>query len=302
MTDAVAGTQVTTPRARPRFLRWPLIRILLAILFVMAPFVLLQLALHKLPIDRSLKQIWPAVVSTACCYFMYRAYVRVVEQRAPSEFAGKYGARETGLGFIGGALLFCATLGALYVAGAYRVTAIASWTVMITPFFTMVVIGFLEEILFRGIIFRILQNWLGSWIALALSVVFFVLAHMGNEGATLIGMASVAAAGMLLSAAYMATQRLWLGIGIHIGWNFTQGGLFSVPVSGHPAQGMIQGALSGPTWLTGGVFGVEGSIFAVVTVLAGGIALLRYVAKHQVIAPAWRVAKVNQALDATVTG
>lgn len=301
MTDAVAGAQVVTKSGRPRFLQWPLIRILIAIFFVMVPFVLLQVILQKLPIDKSLKQIWPALLSVACCYVMYRVYVRVIERRTASEFAGNFAARESGLGFIAGALLFSATLGALYVAGAYRVTAIAAWTVMVAPFFTMIVVGFLEEILFRGIIFRILQNWLGSWIALALSVVFFVLAHMGNEGATLIGLAAVAAAGLLLSAAYMVTQRLWLSIGIHVGWNFTQGGLFSVPVSGHPAQGMIQGALSGPTWLTGGAFGVEGSVFAVVTVLAGAVALLTYVAKHQVIAPAWRAPKINQALDAPVT-
>lgn len=125
MTDAVADTQVATPRARPRFLQWPLMRVLLAILFVAVPFVLLQVVLHKLPIDKSLKQIWPALLSVACCYFMYRVYVRVVEQRTASEFAGNFAARETGLGFIGGALLFGATLGALYVAGAYRVTAIA---------------------------------------------------------------------------------------------------------------------------------------------------------------------------------
>lgn len=302
MTDAVAGAQVVTKSGRPRFLQWPLIRILIAIFFVMVPFVLLQVILQKLPIDKSSKQIWPALLSVACCYVMYRVYVRVIEQRTASEFAGNFAARESGLGFIAGALLFSATLGALYVAGAYRVTAIAAWTVMVAPFFTMIVVGFLEEILFRGIIFRILQNWLGSWIALALSVVFFVLAHMGNEGATLIGLAAVAAAGLLLSAAYMVTQRLWLSIGIHVGWNFTQGGLFSVPVSGHPAQGMIQGALSGPTWLTGGAFGVEGSVFAVVTVLAGAVALLTYVAKHKVIAPAWRAPKVNQPPDVPVTG
>lgn len=302
MTDAATGAQVVTNRGRPRFLQWPLIRILIAICFVMVPFVLLQVFLQKLPIDKSLKQIWPALLSVACCYGMYRVYVRVVEQRTASEFAGRYAARETSLGFIGGALLFSATLGALYAAGAYRVTAITTWTVMIAPLLSMVVVGFLEEILFRGIIFRILQNWLGSWIALALSVLLFVLAHMGNDGATLIGLASVAVAGLLLSAAYMATQRLWLSIGIHVGWNFTQGGLFSVPVSGHPAQGMIQGALSGPTWLTGGVFGVEGSIFAVVVVLAGAVALLTYVPKHLVIAPAWRARKVNQTLDVPVTG
>jgi hypothetical protein len=109
-------------------------------------------------------------------------------------------------------------------------------------------------ILFRGILFRILQDWRGNWIALLLSVIVFTLAHAPNEGVTYIALALVAAAGLLLSVASMLTRRLWLGIGIHIGWNFTQGGLFSAPVSGHPAKGMIQGALSGPNWLTGGAF------------------------------------------------
>lgn len=302
MTDAAADTQVVITRGRPRFLQWPLMRMLLAILFVMVPFVLLQFILMKLPIDKSLKQVWPALLSAACCYLMYRVYVRVIEQRAASEFAGRYAFRETGLGMIGGAFLFCATLGGIYLAGAYRLTAIAPWTVIISPFFSMIVIGFLEEILFRGIVFRILQNWLGSWIALLISVVLFALAHAGNVGATWIAMAAVAAAGLLLSAAYMATQRLWVSIGIHIGWNFTQGGLFSVPVSGHPASGMIQGALSGPGWLSGGAFGVEGSVLTVIAMLAASAVLLRYVAQHQVVAPAWRAPKGNPTLNVPVSG
>lgn len=289
MTDAVADAQIAPTRERPRFLKWSLIRVLLAICFVMVPFVLLQVILQKLPIDKSLKQIWPALLSAACCYYMYRLYVGVIEQRPVTEFAGSYAVRETGLGMAGGALLFCTALGALYLVGAYRVAAIVSWSVMIKPFFTMIVVGFLEEILFRGIVFRILQNRVGSWIALLLSIVIFTLAHMGNDGATAIGLACVAAAGLLLSAAYMLTQRLWLGIGFHIGWNFTQGGVFSVPVSGHPGEGMIQGVLTGPNWLTGGAFGVEGSALALAAVLTAGIALLAYVVKlRHIVAPSWR--------------
>lgn len=290
--DAVAGTPVVTKSGRPRLLQWPLIRIVIAIFFVMVPFVILQIVLQKLPIDKSFMQVWPALLSAACCYFMYRAYVRTIEQRPPTELAGSYVVRETGLGIAGGALLFCAALGALYLAGAYRIDTVVSWSVMIKPFFTMVVVGFLEEFLFRGIVFRILQNWLGSWIALLLSVVVFALAHMGNQGATALALGCVAAAGLLLSAAYMLTQRLWLGIGFHIGWNFTQGGLFSVPVSGHPGKGMIQGVLTGPDWLTGGAFGVEGSALALAAVLAAGLALLAYVVKQrQIVAPSWRASK-----------
>jgi membrane protease YdiL (CAAX protease family) len=287
MIDA-APANLLVDGAGPRWLRWPLVRMLIATCFVMIPFILLQVVLQKLPIDGSVKKVWPSLLSAACCYGMYWLYVRKIERRPVEELAGKYAIREVGSGMVGGALLFCATLGALYLAGAYRVTAIAPWTVMIGPFFGMLVVGLLEEILFRGILFRIFQGWLGTRLAVLLSVVIFALAHAPNQGVTAIALASVAGAGLLLCAAYMLTGRLWLGIGIHVGWNFTQGGLFSVPVSGFPAKGMIQGVLTGPNWLTGGVFGVEGSALAVVAVLVGSAALLAYVTKERIVAPAWK--------------
>ena len=88
MTDAVAGAPVVTKRARPRFLQWPLIRMVIALCFLMVPFVILQIILQKLPIDKALMQVWPALLSVACCYFMYRVYVRTIEQRPVTELAG----------------------------------------------------------------------------------------------------------------------------------------------------------------------------------------------------------------------
>ena len=64
-------------------------------------------------------------------------------------------------------------------------------------------------------------------------------------------------AGVLLGSAYFLTRRLWLPIGLHIGWNFTQGGVFGIAVSGHPSSGLLQAVLSGPTWLSGGAFGAN---------------------------------------------
>jgi membrane protease YdiL (CAAX protease family) len=287
MIDAGNETQSVGKRTRHRWLRWPLIRISIATVFVIVPFIILQIILQKLPIDKALKQVWPTLLSAACCYGMYIVYVRTIEGRAAHEFAPRYAIRETGSGLIGGSVLFCAILAVLYLMGAFHITNTASWTVLIAPFFGMIVVGFLEEILFRGIVFRILQEWLGSWIALLLSVLVFALAHASNPGVTPLALASVAAAGLLLGAAYMLTGRLWLGIGFHIGWNFTQGGLFSVPVSGQPAKGMLQGELSGPDWLTGGMFGVEGSAVALIVVLTGAIALLAFVKRDRVRMPAW---------------
>ncbi|HEV7817430.1 MAG TPA: type II CAAX endopeptidase family protein, partial [Janthinobacterium sp.] len=181
------------PDSRPRCLRWPLMRILIAIVFVMLPFVLLQIILHKLPIAKSLRQVWPALLSSGCCYAMYGMYVRLIERRPMLEFARAGAWREAACGALIGMLLFCLAIAALYVSGAYRITGSNGWSVMVAPFFGMIVAGFLEEILFRGIVFRILQNWLGSWTALLISVLVFALAHASNDSVTPIALASVAA-------------------------------------------------------------------------------------------------------------
>jgi hypothetical protein len=127
----------------------------------------------------------------------------------------------------------------------------------------------------RGIVFRILEQSLGSWLALALSAVIFGALHLLNHGATLLNAGAVMLeAGILLAAAYMLTRRLWLCIGIHFAWNFTQGGIFSAAVSGGTTRGLLQAKLVGAEWLTGGAFGVEASAVAVVVCFSAAVLLL----------------------------
>lgn len=156
--------------------------------------------------------------------------------------------------------------------------------------------GLFEELLFRGIAFRQLERLLGSWAALALTCAFFGLAHLGNPGATWFAAFAIAVeAGVLLGAAYMYTRRLWLAVGIHAAWNFTQGWVFSVPVSGGSApEGLLRTSFPGPEWLTGGAFGLEASVPALVVATAAGLWLLRLgILRHGLIAPVWR-RKVGQ--------
>ena len=148
--------------------------------------------------------------------------------------------------------------------------------------------GVLEETLVRGIVFRILEKSLGSWLALGISAALFGLLHLLNPGATLLNAAAIAIeAGVLLAAAYMLTRRLWLCIGTHIAWNFTQGGIFSVAVSGGASKGLLQSRMIGPDWLTGGTFGAEASVVALGVCLAAGIALAVLAAKKGHIVPAF---------------
>jgi hypothetical protein len=147
----------------------------------------------------------------------------------------------------------------------------------------------LEEVAMRGIIFRILEQWLGSWIALALSAAIFGLLHLLNPGTTLLNAVSIMLeAGIMLAAAYMLTRRLWLCIGIHFAWNFTQGGIFSAAVSGGATRGLLQAKLVGAEWLTGGAFGVEASAVALtVCACAGLLFVIAAKRKGNVVRPSW---------------
>ena len=107
-------------------------------------------------------------------------------------------------------------------------------------------------------------------------LVVFCAAHLANPNATLLSaIAIMVEAGIFLGAAYMLTRRLWLAIGIHAGWNFTEGGIFGVSISGGAAtKGIFSVALVGHPLLTGGAFGPEASIVAIVACLAVAAVLL----------------------------
>ncbi len=205
----------------------------------------------------------------------YASFVRVLERRPATELATQALAREGAAGVAFGALLFSATIGVIALAGGYRVEGTHSLTVL-PPMLAMAISSAVgEELLLRGLVFRITQELLGTWAALALSAALFGALHLLNPNATWLAAVAIALeAGVLLGAAFQATRRLWLPIGLHAGWNFTQGGVFGVSVSGNEAVGLLQGSLSGPTWLTGGAFGAEASVIAVLVCVLGAAPLL----------------------------
>lgn len=87
------------------------------------------------------------------------------------------------------------------------------------------------------------------------------------------------------AAAYLRTRRLWLGIGIHVAWNYTLGTVFSVAVSGRESRGWVEGRLHGPDWLTGGAYGLEASVLTLFVLLVVGAVLLRAAARSGSVRP-----------------
>jgi hypothetical protein len=273
---------------RGRLLRSSIGRIVVALLAIAIPFAAVAIPFNLYVSDKSLKKVG-AVLLTAVVLSAYSEYVRLVEKRSVSELSAPHALRELGAGVLLGALLLSLTIGVLAALGLYHVTGNNGWLALFATVPGFILAAVLEEVVMRGIVFRILEQSLGSWLALALSAAIFGALHLLNPGATLLNAGAVMLeAGILLAAAYMLTRRLWLCIGIHFAWNFTQGGIFSAAVSGGASRGLLQAKLVGPEWLTGGAFGVEAS--AVALLVCTSVALLLLIGakrKGNIIQPLW---------------
>ncbi|MGA7538676.1 MAG: CPBP family intramembrane glutamic endopeptidase [Steroidobacteraceae bacterium] len=269
-----ADVPLTAPSWINRLVRFPLGRIALGIVSIAIPFAVVATPFNLFVTDKLLRKAG-ALLLTAVVLGAYCAYVRIVERRAVRELSRQRLIRELSGGVLLGALLLSLTIAVLAAVGVYRITGINGWQFMMATVPAFILAAVLEEIVMRGLVFRILEQWLGSWSALALSAILFGLLHLLNPGATLANATSVMLeAGILLAAAYMLTRSLWFCIGIHFAWNFTQGGIFSASVSGGATEGLLRGTLVGPESLTGGRFGPEASVVALALCATTGLLLL----------------------------
>jgi uncharacterized protein len=208
------------------------------------------------------------------CLF-YRALVWWTERRLANEIRIS---RSPG-GFLGGAVigigLFCALYAVLWASGVAVYRGLGTTDGVALAFSLALLSGVCEEIIFRGVVFRLFEEGFGTTVAVLFSGALFGLIHAGNHGATLASSAAIALeAGILLAAAYAWTRSLWLPIGLHFGWNFTEGGIFGAAVSGTTNKGLFHFPLSGPVYLTGGEFGPEASVASVGVCLLAALIML----------------------------
>jgi len=126
-------------------------------------------------------------------------------------------------------------------------------------------------------------------VALLVTSGLFGAAHLANPHANWIAAVGIALeAGVMLGAAYMLTRSLWLPMGIHAAWNFTQGEVYDIPVSGTGAEGMLNARLAGDPLLIGFGFGLEASVIAIVVATAFGLWLLWLaIRKGELVQPWW---------------
>jgi uncharacterized protein len=238
----------------------------------------------------SLKSIASAVCMVIAALAVYVGWARFIERRPVDELSLSGAGREWGIGLLIGAGLYTTCVLVLIALGMYRIEGLNPWTFVIPAVAMALKSGVFEELLFRGVLFRSIESMVGSWISLAVSSATFGLVHLINPAGTITGAIYISIeAGILLAAAYMLTRRLWLSIGFHMAWNYTQSAIFSGIVSGAVSDpGLIRSNINGPDVLTGGSFGLESSVIAFALCTATGIVLLIIaVRRGDVVAPPW---------------
>lgn len=222
---------------------------------------------------------------------VYLGFAHFFEKRVVSELAVPGLGRELGFGLLLGAGLYAACEVILMALGIYRIVGLNPFSYMVPAIAMAISSSIYEELLFRGLLFGAVEQWFGSWAALVVSSLVFGLTHLINPQGTMEGALFIAVeAGILLAAAYMLTRRLWVSIGFHMAWNYTQSAIFSGIVSGNePQQGLIRSTVNGPNWLTGGSFGLESSVLALLLCTTTGIVMLVMAAKRgRIVPPVWK--------------
>jgi len=220
-----------------------------------------------------------AVVGAVAAVAVYWMVMRYVARRSTPEIAKARAGTQALLGMGIGFMFIAVSM--LMVLTEFSFTWASGSAMATVSSIAAVQLGaaVTEELLFRGLLLQGLERLCGSWAALAITAVLFGAIHLANPGATLwTGFAIAIEAGVLLGATFLWLRSIWVAVGLHFAWNTTVG-LLGVPVSGHAAPGLLIAEPTGPELVTGGQFGIEGSIIPVVVSLLLAVPML--IAAHK---------------------
>ena len=250
---------------------------LLAIAAAVAAYRLGVMALIErlLPSNESLVTAVRRVGVVSSALLAYWVVARHYERRDLGELA--FRPLATALGALSGIALIGLTIASLFALGFYQLVSYRGWGPALPILATIALAVVFEEILFRGVLFRLLEKHTGTLRALVVESLFFGVLHMFNDGVTIITVVSVTLIGAFWTLIYIHSRNLWVLAAHHAAWNIT------IFVSGVPLSGQEEWIRSapfeslsrGPGWLTGGDFGPEDSILNLV-VVAGALAALGY--------------------------
>jgi len=255
------------------------------VVIIVANYVPLLLLNHFLKAHEVIQIVRLIVIPIIAIIFVLAAYIalnRYYEKRKITELSTRNIGKYVLIGLLLGLLIPSLSVLVSYLRGEYVILSISNLTsvflrdLMISIVFLIAVAVF-EEVLFRGVLFRLIEEKLGSYIAIIISGLLFGFAHLVNSNGSFSASLAISIISIFLIAAYMYTRNLWFPISIHFAWNFATENIFGtdVDVSGDwTSTSIIVSKIEGSKWFTGGDWGIEATVQAMVLCLIAGIILL----------------------------
>jgi uncharacterized protein len=282
---------------KQKILQSALIKIIISAIIVLASVIVGQQIFLKIPgvsllnpnVKNFIKGIFVSTLAIGSYWLLYRKY----EHRVITELSTNGLLKRFFAGISIGSGLQVLTILVIYLFGSFTIITVNPFSAVVIPFTVAFTVAIIEEILLRGIVFRITEEKWGSTIALIISGLIFTGLHLVNPHVTVVSIICITVVGVLLGAAYMCHRSLWVPIAIHFAWNFTQNGIFGAITSGNEnTTSLLTTKITGPEILTGGQFGPEGSIQAVIFCLIVAVFILRKLVKKNKIIKHWKISGI----------
>ena len=207
-------------------------------------------------------------------------YCRVIERRPLASMGVTFDRKSLPsllLGLLFGLLMLGSAFLISYGTGAVTVAwGSADVKILILSFLAYLVVGSAEEFLCRGYLMPSLCNATSPISAILISALFFSLMHISNPGFSAVAALNIFLFGILLGFLVLRTGNIWIACGLHAAWNFTEGALFGMPISG-TATGrslLVSTLAEGRVTTNGGEFGPEGGVAVTVILLLAFILFL----------------------------
>jgi len=230
---------------------------------------------------------WVLAILVLIIYkFLYGFY----EKRKISELSTHNLAFNATAGILIGLILQSLIIYVMYLNKDFRIISVNRFSDVLSSLLFWVAAATTAEILFIGIVFRITEEKLGSWLALILFAIIFGALHFFTPNGNWVASFAIAMhAGFLLGAAYIYSRNLWFPIAIHFAWDFAQSRIFGATVNGTIMKSLLTTKIEGSKIITGGYFGPHGSLQGGLFCLIAGALIMRLSLKqHKIIRPYWR--------------
>ncbi len=251
-----------------------------------------RLLLGNTGLSEDLKNVIIAIADACVALLSYILIFRIYEKRQIHELSLTGFGKNAIVGFITGFALQSAFIGVIYFTAVYSISSINPLSFLVTASAHAFTAGFVAEILLIGVFFRLIEEQLGTTFALIIMILLFIIAHVSVEGATFLSVSATAVqAGLMLSASYVFSRSLWLPVFLHFSWDFAEPGIYGGINPGLSIEKtLFSSNIGGPVYLTGGPFGPQNSIQAILFCLITSFIFLWLAKqKNNFFEPYWKM-------------